>query len=462
MISELRIALAQQAGQVEPAPDPYGRLLARRERRRRRTGTGIAVLMVLLVLNGGWLVSRQLPHPGNAGPTGEPSTLVASLLDSPTRGSLAGNVSFLESVRRKTAQDVVREPGPNGPFIPTDPTRLRVLFAGDVLGSQRLVVVGGVSADPMFVTYVAPTGSSADDLRLVTEDSLYPVITARWQSGGEGPRAMYSVLLGPADAQLEYSANPHYLADGTVQRTWVPVPEGYLVSADEQLPPGARARYTLGGSPLYEGNLDRVTSPGTDVSIDPDPLYGRGKALPAAAQRAASLLADISGLRGKQVHYVVLWSDEVPMTGLSKGKKAIVATVAAVTADGGGPYATFAYDPDEPDASMRYHPTGSGVLANSESDLILMRLPAYQDRTDELQVIGPPTGVRAQVLRGGTEVTRTSLVRGAGRLHLAQLAPGAGVTVRVFDAAGAVLAERPFTENEQNGAVAFEHEFRGW
>jgi hypothetical protein len=59
-------------------------------------------------------------------------------------------------------------------------------------------------------------------------------------------------------------------------------------------------------------------------------------------------------------------------------------------------------------------------------------------------------------------VTRTSLVRGAGRLHLAQLAPGAGVTVRVFDAAGAVLAERPFVENEQNGGVAFEHEFRGW
>jgi hypothetical protein len=142
----------------------------------------------------------------------------------------------------------------------------------------------------------------------------------------------------------------------------------------------------------------------------------------------------------------------------------MVATVMAVTADGGGPYVTLAFDPAAPDASMRYHPTGNGVLGDPAHGLIAMRLPYYDGPapSDALQIIGPPTGVRADVLRGGAVVGSTALQDGAGRLTLAKVPDGTKVTVRVSDSAGTVLAERPFTEEERNVGLVFEPDVHAW
>src|SRR6266545_2886687 len=112
MITELRGSLAQQAERVTPAPDPYGRLL------------------VLAILPGAWALTVGLPEraPDGYVDAGQPPTrLLAALLDSPTRGSLAADTGLLDGLRDRAPKEVERMTGgARGPFLPQDPTLIRI------------------------------------------------------------------------------------------------------------------------------------------------------------------------------------------------------------------------------------------------------------------------------------------------------------------------------------------------
>src|SRR5256886_16137148 len=233
----------------------------------------------------------------------------------------------------------------------------------------------------------------------------------------------YTLVLGPAGAHVELSGRARYLADGTVSRTWTEQPTGYLLRSPKDLPAGSRVRFMFNGSVLYEGQTFGRSMQEGSVTVDPAPLYGRGKAIPVAAQDAAATLSRVTGLTSKDAHFQVLWSDEVPMPGLTRSTAAAIVTVQAMTADGGGPYVTYAYDSTGPDALVREHPTGDGVLGAPDRALIVMRLPYFEVQKDTVQLVAPPGAVHAELVRDGKVAATADLTKGVGQLDLPPTGP---------------------------------------
>jgi hypothetical protein len=427
--------------------------------RRRRTrvfavsALSVIVVMCVLgaaaVLRAGGGIGRPDTGPGRL--DGDPPALVQQLLDAPTRGSLAGDINYVKDVLDR----VIDDPGTYG--LPTDRARLRVLFAGDLPGNRRLVILAGATGAPRMINLTGRGGEAAGKLELTGwSDVEEPVIRDEWRDS-KGI-AGFVLVFGPPGYDASVSERPRYLLDGTVKREWKPEPAGYVVRDTAALPPGLRVRLSRGTTVFYEGG---VASPGNGRAgtVGGNPLHGRGKPAPGAAQAAAEALAYSSGLSAPDVQFVVLWSDDFLVDDPNGGGSGMgqIATVMAVTKDGGGPYLTLALDAS-PQPNGRTHPTGAGVLGDPEKALIVMRMPHFtMQPPDTLQIIAPPTAVRADLLRDGTVLASTPLSNGVG--HLDQPAP-LQATVRAYDASGAVVAERAFIDSTTSSG--FEPEVKGW
>jgi len=146
----------------------------------------------------------------------------------------------------------------------------------------------------------------------------------------------YELVFGQAGYDVSVSPVPHYMADASTSRTRQPESVGYVLRDVADLPKGLRLRIARGADVLYEAG---VASPGGSYSgtVYPTPLYGRGKSAPRAVKAAADALAFSAGLTGPDVHYIVLRSDDFPHPQRRRGPGQI-ATVVALTPDGGGPY----------------------------------------------------------------------------------------------------------------------------
>jgi hypothetical protein len=443
--------IAEQAKLYE-VTDAAVRGARRRRRVRSVVRAGLVVVLVVGLLGGvslvssgmyGWFSYQVDPVPAGPGrQEGNPPALVAPLLDSAARGSLAGDAAYLQAVLDRVAHN------PDDFGLPSDPSRLRILFAGDVPGNQRLVIVAGYTAAPAYVHLSGKRGAGVNRLELSGWSEVEePLVTVGW---GYGARNGYELVLGPAGYPVSTSSNPRFRADGTVQRDWQPEPAGYVVCDLSKVPPGLRMRITRDDKVWYEAP---VASPGSrrTTTVDPNPLYGRGKPAPRAADAAADALAYSTGLVGPDVRYVVLWSDDFQI-GSQTGQ---IATVMAITPDGGGPYLTLAIDAQK-EPTSRLHPTGQGILGAPEQGLIVMRPPHWDaHQPDQLIVIAPTTAVRAEVAR-----ETVTLTNGVGRVTLPQ---PLDTTVKVVDAAGATVAERPFDDISGSApSNAYEGVVRAW
>jgi hypothetical protein len=419
---------------------------ARRRKRARivvRPLIAIAVVFALVTCAGLGLTglrerftSPGRPEPGPGRLAGDPPALVKPLLDAPTRGSLGRDQAFLDKLLDKVAGS------PEDYGMPADRSRLDVLFAGDVPGGHRVALVASVVANPRYVQLEARRGADAAKLRLTGwSDVTEPVI--RLESPPvPGQRGGYLVVFGPAGYDVSQSDSPRYFADGTVHRDWKPVPDDtFEFDYALDVPRGLRFRFSKGGKILYEDGVP--THKNLKATVDPAPLHGRGKPAPRAAQEAARALAYSTGLDGPDVHYVVLWSDDFDSRDPSYPNPSQIATVMALTADGGGPYITLAVDSKNPPEG-RNHPTGQGILGDPDKGLIVMRPPYFSgSEPNYVQIVAPPSAVRAEALRNGKVVARTALVNGVGQMPLP--APST-LRFRVYDTSGALVAERPYED----------------
>jgi hypothetical protein len=426
-------------------------------RRRRRMARVAPVAAVVVVMIG--LVTVVGPWRG--GPdrqVAEPSAGFAQLLKAPTRGPLASDTTYIAAMRDKALRDMPVD-GRIRSDLARNPAKLRLLYAGDMPDDSRLAVFGALTPDPTVVRFTGPAGAPVDRMKMA--DSLIvpggPVYATR--EGNLPPGRGYVLALGPAGYQVEVSSKPRYLADGTVERTWTRKPAGYLLQDLADVPAGLRMRFVRdSGEVLYEGDI----MPPTDrrrVTVDSAPRAG--KPVPAASDEVAQSLAYGTGLTSPDIRYKVLWSDDFTVhdpNGRGSGTGKIV-TVMAATPDGGGPYLTMASDAGNP-ATFHRHPTGAGILGDPEHSLITMRLPAWDKLTDDLQILAPTTAVRAEVIGGGGVIGTATLDRGVGRLTLAS---PAAVTVRAYDSAGKVVAERQFSDKiDDRGDGMYEPEIRSW
>jgi hypothetical protein len=444
MIDALRSTLARRAAEVVARPDPYVRVLRRSRRRRLRRISATVVAAVLLVtVPSALLIGYREPYMPVAGP---PPAKLLPLLDSPTRGNLAGDAAFLAALRERAAAEVDAGRGrpARGPQMPDDPHMIKVLFAGDI-GSRRVAVVAGLDGWPLSATFQGKVGDTADDLEISSSGELQPVVDGGFASSGLDPAQTY-LLLGPTGAVYE-QATTTYTAAG-VRRSWSRATDAadYLAVAD--LKGRHEFRVLLEGKVLLETTA-APNEVGRKVTVDPRPVGDRGRPLPSAAQQIATILSHLTGLSEPDATFRVLWSDEFDMPGAAKGKANVV-TVQAVTADGGGPFLTGAVDTD---GIFRDHPTGYGIAGGPENTLIAMRLPTYvAEVSDRLQLIAPTTALRAEVA-SATQTWQVPLVNGVGHLDLP---PGTAVTVRAYDAGDISLATKRYLDLDGFGCNHFD------
>ncbi len=446
MLDELRATLDRHAELVTARSDPYERVLLRRRRRQRQRVAAIALVAGLLMAGPAAWLAAQDTHPIADRPSLE---ALRPLLDSPTRGSLAGDATFLAVLRGRASTEVDRQRGnrADGPHMPDDPSQIKVLFAGDV-GNNRIVVLAGDDSWPLYAIYRGGPFHVATGLTLAGSGQLEPVLDSVFSTAPDHASESL-MLLGPAGAAYEKGVATYTAAGVTLNWTRIETEGDYLTL--DNLWGRHRFRVVLDGKVLLEteaGSPKPVA--GQDPYFEARPEGGRGRPLPDAAKRAVDALSTMSGLSGSEASFRVLWSDEIDRAGTTTGR-AYVVTVQAILSGGGGPYFTAAFDTG--DGSYRDHPTGYGVGGDVEHTLIVMRLPHYvADPGDRLQIIAPPRAVRAEVTIG-TQTRRVTLISSVGHLDVP---PGLPVTVRAFDGMGRLMAEQRYVDLNGFGCDRFD------
>jgi hypothetical protein len=218
----VRDGLSALAGEVRPAPDPMRRLHARR--RRSRSRRGIAAALAVAVALGGWLIWLR-PDSGvvdQARPLTARQEWVWRLVDSPARGSLAGDAAFVQAL----GAAVTKEYRGGSLEIPATSRSAKLLFADDVDGVRVALAAFAderdESADVAAAWMAAPRGATADTLAAALRrgeppagtDSAVTTLTEPFQpvnlriSGAGDTGVTVSLSLAPAGCQVASAPLP--------------------------------------------------------------------------------------------------------------------------------------------------------------------------------------------------------------------------------------------------------------
>lgn len=255
MADEIKEALTRLAEPVVPRPDPYHRLLVRVRRRRQRRMTvagvvGLAAVAALPVFGaaGPPAATDAAASPPPAIGTYQPASridkpMVRRLLDSPTRGNLAGDEALIADIKRQYRAARAQ--------LLVDPAldEVKVLLAHDVPGARTVVVAFLNDSYASLRHGLGDAGASVPELlkKTGTPDEpqpLEPYVFLGRQSPIAGHYvANLAVGLAPAGCRVETSADGRIRPDGTVTRTWQAVNgDGFVVRGRARWPNG-------GGSP---------------------------------------------------------------------------------------------------------------------------------------------------------------------------------------------------------------------
>jgi hypothetical protein len=235
---------------------------ARRRRRTRRVVWSAGSLAVVAVLGLAYAARLTGFESAPGYEYGGPPAVTTMLLDSPTRGSLAGDAGYLDAMRQKAVGDAEHT------GLPADPAKARVLFAGDVPGGWRVAMVASVVKAPRMAVFQGSPGAGATQMRLfLVQDVTSPVVQAIVYAGSSDQGC--AVVFGPAGYLVEVSSDPRYLADGTVERDWIPEPAGYVARDLRAVPPGLRVRLSHGTTVLYESDVGPA-GPRRTAPVEPE------------------------------------------------------------------------------------------------------------------------------------------------------------------------------------------------
>ncbi|MCZ7419980.1 hypothetical protein O7605_10660 [Verrucosispora sp. WMMA2121] len=410
MADEIRHALARLAEPVVPEPDPYQRLLRRVRRRRQRQAavTGVAALVLGVVLLPPLGGANLLTSDGSslttaayqpASPIDDP--MVRRLLDSPTRGSLAGDTTLIATIEREYRAARAE--------LLVDPSLedVRVLFAHDAPGARVVVVAYLDDSHALLRQGSGPAGASVPELldQTGTPDEpqeLTPyVFFGRHSLADDDHSADLAVGLAPAGCQVEISTDGRLQPDGSIVRSWRPVDtDGFVVHGAGET--AGRWQFTCDGVVRYAGpavqtGMVRTTVPIASALRQPD--------LSVSAVRELRGMLDGEGLTGSTPQ--VRWTGRLPAW--VPGAPAAV-LVRSCSADGGCA-AMLKADvralPRSESAVLLDRRTGVG-----SSDIVVVPLPG---ETAGLLVAGPESATRAELVDArGSTVTDGPLINGLG------------------------------------------------
>ncbi|MGC4903695.1 hypothetical protein ACLQ2Y_30740 [Micromonospora echinospora] len=468
-LEELRAGLARLAGTVVADADPYTSVLRHARRRRRsRWGAGVGAFLAALLAAA---VAGPAIGVGDLrtwfrdpeGGTGYAITndWARRLLDSPTRGSLAGDRSLVGELTR--VFDADRDEAGMSAALPT----VRILFADDSTGVRVVVVAYRSDRAAGLVAKTAPIGSRP--LELVRAGGLVNL-----------PVAPFTVLddsldgvrwhLGLAPAGCAVSTAPtatvaHEARDrqpvgetGRIRRGWQPALTPGYVLLNEEHPRGwwrVECDGTIreqGPVALRDGELSsKLPLPdGTATEApDSDEVRRTGQ----AAIRDHLLLAAAAGLPTSPAP-VRRWSGRLPGDGRPASISGSASGVGPVVLHVGASHDTLlatasAANARPDDTGTRGASRAGWALAatavGGSNDLTAVRVPAWSDGqavlTDRLLVVSQAAdAVRVKLIGPDGASTVAPVANGFAILTSP---PGAGpFTLLVLDRDNVVIALR--------------------
>ncbi|GGM21458.1 hypothetical protein GCM10011608_02640 [Micromonospora sonchi] len=441
MADEIRQEFARLAEPVVPGPDPYQRLLARvrRRRQRRMAVTGVAglaaVALALPVIGAaGRLgitgVASSPPAAGAyqpASPIDEP--MVRQLLDSPTRGNLAGDAALIADIERQyraARAELLVDPALD---------EVKVLLAHDAPGARTVVVAFLDDSHALLRHASGQAGAPVPELLRQTGTPDEPVPLAPYvffgrQSPVNGRHvADLAVGLAPAGCLVETSADGRIQPDGSVARSWQKVgTDGFVLREAGHL--AERWRFTCHGVVRYAGpgGGGLVISP-TEAAPPVSTAGARGSvdaALAATAVRDLQGLLDLHGLAGPAPQ--VIWGGRLPAW--VAGAPAAV-LVKSCSTDGG---CAAVLKTEAPAPQPEPGPPADYQTATGSPDLVVVQTPG---ETGGVLVVGPASAARVELLDDkGRTIASGQLDTGAGAVRVD---PRQVVKVKVFDTDGRLL-----------------------
>jgi hypothetical protein len=443
--TELHDRLGRLAERTAPEPQDAAHLvraLAARSRAQHRQRLGVAAVSLavaaVVVAVPVVLSSRGAP-PSPAAPT---TTTDGDVLTAPTRGSLAGDAVFVESVRQLPWTVAADPDAPTAPAEPPLESR-RVVFAGDVPGGRWAAVAGadvmGAQGSDVF-WFVGPPGAAADQLQPAQlSGGLRPGTPVALTDAGTGTL----VVVGAPGDGIEVSPRQEIAADGTVGRTWeaADAPDGVavvsLTPTATQYDEAIRYRVTRGGARVVTAlppgyRTGTYSLPGVSIS------WPRGPADASVTTVLAGTATDVLtriGLSPDEVPFTAVWAGGVSPDGDGSARLFLL----TATLPSGATYTEARLVVDSPAGAV------AGALCGSELRAAGAPLPeqTFAVRCDDLgsfAVVGPATAKAVRVLDdAGRPVAQYDL---DGGVALAPIQPGAA-QVQTLAANGSVLDTVP-------------------
>ncbi|SCG48741.1 hypothetical protein [Micromonospora coxensis] len=468
-VDELRVGLARIAATVVPDEDPYGRLLrqARRRRRRRLASLGAALAALLTAtLAGPGLLGAAGPDPTADDIHGHPvdSAWTWRLVDSPTRGNLAGDTRFLaELTGRLRSTDRLS--------VAPELSTVKVLWADDSTGLRSVVLAYHSDTAAALVSLRAAAGTPPGELvRGGTMEANLPAepFVALDVSHDEHRRLLG---LAPTGCILSYDRSGRL--SGAMHRRWQPAPDGDHLMVEHTLARGwwrveCDGRLRQAG-PIQPHGWGIDTAWRRAPGVRPDPAVTAAWPTVRGADIAYRNLVDLSGLVGASL-------PEVRWAGRLDGDEAVLAGTAGrdsplvlqVGTGGGGLVALAPAGQAGPDTPRADEP-GQGrrpLVATGVTvayDVAAVRVPAVVDGypvlTDRLLVVPRPTAVRVEAVADG-RVRATAPVRDGAAVLTLPL--GARVTLRAVDGTGAVVGSGLLREPAHGERLFDEPLVRDW
>ncbi|MFJ8578499.1 hypothetical protein [Micromonospora sp. NPDC093277] len=457
-VDELRAGLARIAETVVPDPDPYELVMrhARRRRRRRLAGLAAAVAAVLAAALTGpaALNAAGLHHESEDPPPvhGQPvdSPWGWRLINSPTRGSLAGDTAFVADLARLFDRE--REELHISADLPT----VKVLFADESAGYRQVVLVYHSAKSAALVVSEGPAGAAparlrSDDVLWIGPVDPFNLIGVHSQPPGVQNQPLLG--LAPAGCRVSISRTADAGESG-LRRQWQAQPtDGYLlvdqdtsdgwwrVECDGQVrqeepmrPAGAGRAGTVAETYPDDGRWAPTSEfPNTTVAREAGQTY--------------RVLARQSGLVD-EARPVIRWSGRLDPPG---GEAALLTargggpTLLLVGDTGAGPLLALATvrDPAPTEPASDVGPLRPALVATGYApapDLLAVRVPALDgDRallTDQLLVVPYKGATRIEAVADGKVRASAPVTGGAALLTLPI---GTQATLRALDADGKVL-----------------------
>jgi hypothetical protein len=337
-----------------------------------------------------------------------------SVYAGPTRGSLAGDEDFLRAIRDSGWALAAETPGPR-----------RVVFAGDVPGNRwALVAAGGSPSRPATTAWFAgPAHAPPDQMELlsirVTPDPAEPVSVTDPGSGS-------LVVVAAPDDRVRVSDRPEIGVGGSITRTFrtvptsrgvarvglAPVPHATMTAVRLQVARGDR-RLNI-PPPTVVGIPGTPQVVGTPTQLRPRPSSAPGDA--AVEPRLRAVLGQLGEPAGN-TPVTALWGGDLP----GPNDQPARLTILAIPQPSGAVVVTTPYGyAADLDGRTGSSWCGTGVLPAGIP--LAQRVVAVQcDLSD---------------LSEDREISRFLVV----------VAPRTALSMRLLDAGGNVLRERPLAD----------------